>query len=122
MTTINPVAHSPLTATDITRLPSSAMVNPQVITPEMAQDQFVKPEKKTSFLTKAVITLLAVAAGAAAIKKWKPNWLNIDANAPKWTDHIKKAADKVADWTFKGIDYVKWPFQKVASWFSKKPA
>lgn len=110
---IAPVSHSPLTTSDITRLPSSAMVNQQAPAPEMAPDQFV-PQKKSSKLKKVLFTAVALAAAAVAVHKFKPNWLAIDANNPnKWLDPIKKYTGKVAEW-------VELPFQKIAGWFSKK--
>lgn len=109
---VAPVSHSPLTTSDITRLPSSAMINQQGVAPEMAPDQFV-PQKKSSKLKKIIFTAIVLAAAAVAINRWKPNWLAIDANNPKWTDHLKNWTKKVATW-------VETPFKKLVGFFTKK--
>lgn len=113
---MNPiVAHSPLTTTDITRLPSSAAPIAQAAPQTLTEDTFEPQQKKTSFLTKAVITVVGLAAVAVVLKRFCPNLLKIDANAPKWTDNIKKGITKVADWA-------EWPFIKIKNLFTKKGA
>jgi len=111
MNPIAPVATTPLTTSDITRLPGSSSPAPMASQQIMPTDNFVQP-KKSSKLKKTIIGIVGLAAVAVVLKRFCPNLLKVDANNAKWTDYIKNGVTKVAE-------YAEWPFVKLKGCFSK---
>ena len=118
MNPVSVVSHSPLTQSDITRLPLAAQ--PQKgASAENSGDAYVAP-KKSSALKKTIWTLIGLAAVAVGLKYWGRNsFMKFDPNNMKWFDHIKK-------YTMIAADYVEKPFlygwNKIKGWLPKKAA
>jgi len=111
MNPINPVSHSPLTQSDIARLPNNPVNTSGTSAIPMVQDEFV-PQKKSSTLKKVVFGLVAAAAVIVGLKHWGQNsFLKVanDAKNIKWYDYIKKGVVKTAD-------YIEKPFVATYKW------
>lgn len=119
MNPVSPVAHSPLTQSDITRLPKDA-VQPKEVATQQGSQADTYESNKPSALKKTIWTIVGLAALAVAAKYLGRNsFLKFDANNMKWYDHIKK-------YTMVAADYIEKPFiagyKKVLSWLPKKTA
>ena len=113
MNPIAVVAHSPLTQSDITRLPNGAVTTTPAAAQTISADTFEPQQKKSSKLKKAIIGIIGIAAISVALKRFAPNLLKVDANNAKWTDYIKKGITKIAD-------CAEWPFVKAKQLFTGK--
>ena len=113
MNPIAVVAHSPLTQSDITRLPNGAVTTTPTAAQTISADTFEPQQKKSSKLKKAIIGIIGIAAISVALKRFAPNLLKVDANNAKWTDYIKKGITKIAD-------CAEWPFVKAKQLFTGK--
>ncbi|MCR4881890.1 MAG: hypothetical protein K6A44_08070 [bacterium] len=100
MSGVVPVSHSPLTPSDITRLPQGA-VSPQGhgAIPAMGHDEF-ESSQKSSALKKTIFGLVVAAAVIVGLKRWgAESFMKVkDPANLKWYDHIRNGVNKLGEW------------------------
>ena len=107
--TVNLVQHSPLTQSDITRMPKSAMA--AATTAGLAADSYTST-KKSSF-GKTILKLGMLAAAVVALKRFGQNtFLKVaDPANMQFLDKVKTGIVKLGGWIetpfIKGYNYLK---------------
>ena len=116
MPTITPVSHSPLTDSDITRLPqgavNSAVGHDQIIT-AMPHDTYGYGVPESHTLRNTIIGLVVAAAAIVGLKHC--SFMQVkDVSNMKWYDHIKSWNNKLGGWIEKPFV---WTYKTVKGWF-----
>lgn len=96
---ITPVSHSPLTSSDITRLPQGAIATQQHGAASALQAD-TYGDKKSSTLKKTIFGLVVAAAVIVGLKHWgAESFMKVkDPANLKWYDHLKNWGNKLGEW------------------------
>ena len=113
MPAITPVSHSPLTTSDITRLPQGAVASQQPGAVASLQNDEFNNSQKSSTLKKTIFGLVVAAAVIVGLKHWgKNSFMKIQDTANmKWYDHLKQWGNKLGEWIEKPFV---WAYDKIA--------
>ena len=117
---ITPVSHSPLTDTDITRLPQSAVKNDsrQEQIAAMPSDSYGYGVSQSHTLRNTIVGLIVAAAAIVGLKHC--SFMQIkDVSNMKWYDHIKSWNNKLGGWIEKPFV---WTYKKVSGLFGGNKA
>lgn len=112
---VSSVSHSPLSPSDISRLPQGAAPQLQPsATQGLQEDTYGEPKSNT--LRNTLIGVVVAAAALVGLKRWGGSLVKFDPNNMKWYDHIKKVVVTTADYIEKPFI---WTYSKVKGWFGK---